>query len=293
MNKFGYRFRLPRLFHDPCRIVVAAVGQAPPQRSRISVVNHFAGLARRPRLVVGFDRDREVRHRRTGRQPQLLDREGIDERFDRRPDLAFALLDHIVFEITERRAAHIGFHITVRRVEGHQRSPQETLVVIQRIAGGHRGIPVALVTENPHFDRRVERLLNFLLGSSLFFQHPIAVGITHCAVDNRLFLFLAEVRENTPPPLQHPIHHRLYVTAHLRPYGLLGISLHRRIDRRIDLQPVAVQIVLSAVRLRIFPTPAVQRIFVPQFDGRLVIPIAGHSRRKTFAVGPIRGHHDL
>ena len=46
-------------------------------------------------------------------------------------------------------------------------------------------------------------------------------------------------------------------------HSLLGIPLHLRIERRIDFQPIGINIILGSVSLHIFLAPTIQRIIRP------------------------------
>ena len=72
--------------------------------------------------------------------------------------------------------------------------------------------------------------------------------------------------------------------------GLLSVALHGGVDRRIDLQPVCIDIVWGAVRLAVLITPAVEWVRLP-LDA-VVAELIVLPRSIVAAVGLIR-HHDL
>ena len=69
--------------------------------------------------------------------------------------------------------------------------------------------------------------------------------------------------------------------------SLLGIFLHRRVDRGIDLQTITIDVVVRAVGLLILLTPAVERVIVPLVERLIEIPIVVELR--TLRAGLI--HH--
>ncbi len=109
VDEVGHGRGLLGLLHDPCRVVVAAAGQAPAQGVELAELLHLAGLLGRPGGAVGrLDGHGQVRHGRAGRHAEVVDGEGVDERFDRRADLTLALAGHVVLEVAEVRAADVG-----------------------------------------------------------------------------------------------------------------------------------------------------------------------------------------
>ena len=76
--------------------------------------------------------------------------------------------------------------------------------------------------------------------------------------------------------------HRL----HLLLNGLLGVFLHPGVDRGVDLQTVAVDVVGRAVGFGILQAPAVDRIFVVLLDRLFVVPVV----LELAALGPFGVH---
>ena len=143
--------RLLGLLHDPGRVVVAAARQAPLERMKHPVVLDLAGLLRRPGRAVGrLDRYGQVRDHRAGGHAQVVDGKGVDEGLDRRTDLALALLGHVVLEVTEVRAAHVGLHIARAGIHRYERRTHDALVVENRVARGHHRVALALEGKDLH-----------------------------------------------------------------------------------------------------------------------------------------------
>ena len=72
--------------------------------------------------------------------------------------------------------------------------------------------------------------------------------------------------------------------------SLLGIALHIRYDRRVDLQPISVDVVGGAVRLMVLVAPAVEGVGLP-LDA--VIPIAVVLPGGVVTRIGLASHHDL
>ena len=69
--------------------------------------------------------------------------------------------------------------------------------------------------------------------------------------------------------------------------SLLGILLHRRVDRGVDLQTVTIDVVIRTVGLLILLAPAVERIVVPLIESMIEVPIVVELR--TLRAGLV--HH--
>ena len=288
VNEVGDRRRLFGLLHDPRRIVVAAAGKTPAQGVHHAVVLNLARLLGRPRRAVGrLDRNGQVGHHRAGRQPQMVDGEGVDEGFDRRTDLTFALLGHVVFEVAEIGSADVRLDISRTGIERHERRPHDTLVVQDRVARSHQRIAFALVGEDLHRAGFVERSVDLLLARAgvphLAVAVRIADGVTHDALALRL---VGVDKERLGAPVLG-VHAGLDDRFHLFLDGLLGIGLHRRIDRGIDLQAVAVDVVGRAVGLAVLAAPAVERILLVLLHRLIVVPLVV----ELIAFGTFGVHH--
>ena len=64
-------------------------------------------------------------------------------------------------------------------------------------------------------------------------------------------------------------------------HSLLGIPLHLRIKRRIDFQPIGINIILGSVSLHIFLAPTIQRIIRPS-NGIVYKFLSFHPRYSDF-----------
>ena len=217
----------------------------------------------------------------------MRDGKGIDERLDRRTHLALALLGHVVFEIAVIRTADVSFHISRRRVDRHERCPENLFVVENRIVRGHSCITFALVREDLHFDRFFEFGHNLLVRCPVVFECAVTVGLAHRIAHDAVDLILAYVVEQAFGRPYLTVHRRLDLLAHVSHKRILGVLLHRRVDRRINFQTVPVEVVGRTVGFDVLDAPAIQRIGIPLFNGLIVIPFV----QELVARGALCGHH--
>ena len=274
VNEISYGSGLLRLLHNPSRVVVAAICQTPAQRVKFAVVRVAVGLLRRPRrTVVGLDRNGLVHHLRAGCKSQVVNGKGVDEWFDRRADLSLTLLSQIVLEIAEIGTSDVCFDVSRRGIHRHERGTQNLLVMQNRVARSHRSIAVALVGEDLHSARTLERGIDLLLGNARLVHLIVAIRVAHCVAQNALDVLFALVAEQHTRILHLTIHSRLHVRGHMLQQSLLGIFLHRRVDRGIDLQTITIDVVVRAVSLLILLTPAVERVVIPLIERLIEVPI--------------------
>ena len=172
-------------------------------------------------------------------------------------------------------------------VHCHERGAQNLLVVQNRVARSHRSIAVALVGEDLHSAGTVERGVDLLLGHTRLVHLIVAIREAHCVAQNALDVLFALVAEQHTRILHLTIHSRLHVRGHMLQQSLLGIFLHRRVDRGIDLQTITIDVVVRAVGLLVLLAPAVERVVIPLVERLIEIPIVVELR--TLGAGLI--HH--
>ena len=231
-----------------------------------------ASATRVPHLAVPVDVWSAAGAHRARRATVVVHSLGIDKRLDRGANLPAPFRHHVVLEEAEVGASHVGFHISGDRIHRHHGASQERLGVEQRVARGHGGFVVAVVTEQAHRGGRVEIAHNLLLALALLLEHTIAVGALDGIVDQRL---LGRCREFGPVVgvgvlgattlAQERWLERL---AHVLAHGLLGIGLHALVDGGVDFQSVAVDVVVRAIGLGVLVAPAVEWVAHP--GGRVV-----------------------
>ena len=217
----------------------------------------------------------------------MVDGEGVNEGLDRRADLAFALLGHVVLEVTEVRPSDIGFYEARGRIERHHRGTHDTLVVEDRVARRHQRVALALIGEHPHVAGFVESGVDLLLARPGVLHLAVTVRITDGMAHDPVALLLVGIDEKRLRRPELRVHLGLNLLLHLPLHGLLGIGLHHGVDRGIDFQPVAVDIVGRAVGLAVLAAPAVERVFLVLLHGLVVIPFGV----ELVALGPLGVHH--
>ena len=274
VNEIGHGSRLLGLLHNPRRVVVAAARKSPLEGVQHPVVLDIAGLLGRPGRTVGrLNGRRQVGNHRAGRQAQMVDGEGVNEGLDRRADLAFALLGHVVLEVTEIRPSDIGFYEARGRIDRHHRGTHDTLVVEDRVARRHQRVALALIGEHPHVAGFVESGVDLLLARPGVLHLAVTVRITDGMAHDPVALLLVGIDEKRLRRPELRVHLGLNLLLHLPLHGLLGIGLHHGVDRGIDFQPVAVDIVGRAVGLAVLVTPAIERILVVLLHRLVIVPL--------------------
>ena len=203
----------------------------------------------------------------------MVDGKGVNEGLDRRADLAFALLGHVVLEVTEIRPSDIGFYEARGRIDRHHRGTHDTLVVQDRVARRHQRVALALVGEHPHVAGFVESGVDLLLARPGVLHLAVTVRITDGMAHDPVALLLAGIDEKRLRRPELRVHLGLNLLLHLPLHGLLGIGLHHGVDRGIDFQPVAVDIVGRAVGLAVLVTPAIERILVVLLHRLVIVPL--------------------
>ena len=217
----------------------------------------------------------------------MVDGERIDEGFDGRSDLPLALLGHVVLEIAEVGAADIRLDIPRAGIERHERRAHDPFVVQDRIARGHQRVALAPVREDLHRTGFVERRHDLFRARPGILHLAVAIRITDGMPHDPLPLLARRVDEEGLRIAVLRVHTGLDHALHLLLHGLFGIFLHRRVDRRVDLQPVAVDVVGRTVGLAVLAAPAVERVFLVLLHGLVVIPFGV----ELVALGPLGVHH--
>ncbi len=129
------------------------------------------------------------------------------------------------------------------------------------------------VGEDLHRTRLVERRLNLLLAVPGLLHLAVTVRVTDRLAHDPLPLLGRGIHEDALRPPVLLVHGRLDDLFELPLHRLLGIGLHPRVDRRIDFQPVAVDIVGRTVSLGVLVTPAIERILVVLLHRLVIVPL--------------------
>ena len=151
----------------------------------------------------------------------------------------------------------------------------------QRVAWSHHGVDYAVVGEDVHLARRIERGAYFLVACAGCFQHTVALGLLYGVVDKVFNLNVAEllgvagVRGVAASTLL--AEEGLLKGTHMLLDGILGILLHARVDGGVNLKAVGIDVVFGAVGLGVFLDPSEKGILLPGYgiiDVALVFPSA-------------------
>ena len=164
-------------------------------------------------------------------------------------------------------SAHIRLHGTRLRIHTHEAGTQERLHVAYTVYRHHHGVDVAVIGEERHLSRRMERAVYLLLACACRLKCTIAFALKHSTFHNLVNLLLRERRGERSVRLalllleELGLQEACYVSIH----SLLGISLHTRIDSGVHLQAVGVEVVRRTVLLAILVAPSVKRIAYPSY----------------------------
>ena len=145
-------------------------------------------------------------------------------------------------------------------------------MVEDRVARREDRVAFAAVGEDPRGAGRAEDAVDLGLAAPLLFEGAVAVGVAHRLPHDLLAFFGRRVLEEHLGRTVLGVHLGLDDRAQLFEHRLLGVLLHRGVDRGIDFQPVLVDVVGRAVGLRVLVAPAVDRVVLVLLDGLLVIP---------------------
>ena len=172
-------------------------------------------------------------------------------------------------------------------VHRHHRGAHDPLVVQDRVARGHQRIAVAPVGEDLHPARLVERRFDLLRAEARALHFAVTVRIADGLPHDPLALLARGIHEDAPRLAVLPVHAGLDHLLELPLHGLLGVGLHPGVDRGVDLQSVAVDVVGFAVGLAVLVTPAVDRVVLVLPDRLVVVPLGV----ELVAARPLGVHH--
>ena len=247
-------------------------------------------VLRGPGLVsVHDDYHRGVEHR-VARGHAGFHGQGVDERLHGGAHLPASLADVVILEIAVVGTAHIGFHMTGSRLDGHEGRPEEGLVVADGIVRSHHRVPVTglLPGEHAHLGGLGETLVNLRLGMAGGLHHAGAVAPAASLLQGGFHhggLRIGRER-GVLPVFQFAEEGLLEVFSEMFGNGFLRITLHLVVDGGIDAKAVLVKVVLGAVALEILVEPTVEGVVGPQERIGLVVFDDGIGR----FLGLLRAH---
>ena len=159
-------------------------------------------------------------------------------------------------------------------------------MVEDRVPGREYRVAFSLVGEDLHRTGLVEARQDGLFVHACLLHLVVAVRVTDRVAHDALTLLSVCVDEERFGAFELCVHLGLDHRLHLLLNGLLGVFLHPGVDRGVDLQTVAVDVVGRAVGFGILQAPAVDRIFVVLLDRLFVVPVV----LELAALGPFGVH---
>ena len=226
-----------------------------------------------------------------GRSP-VDHRQRVEEGLDDRPRLTAPVRHHVVLELGEVDVTHIGQDVAVVRVHRYEARAEDPLHVADRVEGRHHRITLTTPRPDLHLRLAVELCTDLRIRQSVLLAQTPAFRLADGTLKDLLALVGrdrgAEGVTTTSTALA--VEGWLEMPCEVLLDGLLSVALHGGVDRRIDLQPVRIDIVWGAVRLAVLITPAVEWVRLP-LDA-VVAELIVLPRSIVAAVGLIR-HHDL
>ena len=177
-------------------------------------------------------------------------------------------------------------------VDSYECTSHRRLVVKQRVAWCEHRVAYASECEDLHIAWCVERCNNLLLAASCCLHLLPTLGLAHSCLD-ALFLILGlyiDIYRATT--LYLAVHSWLHHLGHMLRERLLGILLHTRVYGGVDLQTIAIDIILLTIGLQILVTPAYNWVFVVLLECLLVVPL-GVVVAALWLVGHHRAAHHL
>ena len=172
-------------------------------------------------------------------------------------------------------------------IHRNERSAHNALMVQNRVARCEQRIALALEGEDAHLALLLERSVDLLIAHTELLMLAVAIRVTHRTLDDGLYLLLLQILEQNARLTHLRIHTGLDDGLHLLLHSLLGIALHRGVDRGVDPEAVAVDVIIRAVGLLILVAPAIERILVVLLNSLLVVPIG----QELSACGTLGIHH--
>ena len=237
--------------------------QSPLQCNHLAVA-FTVGVARSPRLIAHGVGLLHIRSHRTWGET-ILHGKRIEERLYCRTHLATTARNHIVHKMCVVESAYVCLHRSRLRIHTHKASTQIRLHIAYAVYRCHHGVDIAMIGEESHLCRRMERAVNFFIACARSFQCSIAFALKHSTFHNLVNLFLCQCggKRSVRFALLLLEELRLQVASHMSINCLFGIALHTRVDGGVHLQAVGIEIVRRAVLLAIFVAPSVERIVHP------------------------------
>ena len=107
----------------------------------------------------------------------ILHGKRIKEGLDSGAHLTTPVHTHVVVEVNEVHATHIGLDMAVLRTHAHESAAQERLIILDGVERCHSGIYLTVIGEDAHRHGGTERAGYFLIRCALLFEHTIALAL--------------------------------------------------------------------------------------------------------------------
>ena len=217
------------------------------------------GIARRPRLACHNVSLLAVR-RIVTRRESILHRQTVEERFDGRTHLSATQAHHVVHEMRIVQASHISLDGTRLWIHAHKTTPQEFLVITDRIERTHQRVDVTVISKHGHLYLLPERLVDFTWRIACRLHCAPSLTLGDGAIQDGTYLLRCQLIREWRARLRFVllVESRLQVSSHMLIDSLLGISLHTTVDGREHLQAIGIYIVRTSILLKVLVTPAIQ-----------------------------------
>ena len=117
--------------------------KSPFEGDGLSDPDVFICTSRSPFLIAHDKRLRDIDHLGT-RAHAGLHREGVEERLDGGTDLALALADIVILEVSVVRSSDVSFHVTGNRLHSYETGTKDGFIISDGVVRSHGSIHVTL-----------------------------------------------------------------------------------------------------------------------------------------------------
>ena len=128
------------------------------------------------------------------RREAVLHSKTVEEGLDGGSHLTASAHNHIVHKVRIVEASYVCLHLARLRIHTHKSGAEERLDITYAVNRCHRSVKVAVVCEERHVRRRMERLVNFLVRSSCCLQSTITLALQNGTFHNLIDLLLCQSR---------------------------------------------------------------------------------------------------